>query len=236
MNHDAEARAWHAREVMRARAEKAIPHVAARTRPVQGVTDVLVYAGDRRGLFASLAAAITTSGADIASARVHTTRDGAAFDVFSVQTTDHKPFGAGNAPALGALIARLNRAALEDLAPPAPAPLSRRALAFSIEPWVRIDNELTPQASVVEASGRDRPGLLASLSRVFADADVSIASAHIDTYGERASDVFYVSEEGGGQIASPQRIAGLRAKLETVLRAADAGAAKQTTERASTAR
>jgi [protein-PII] uridylyltransferase len=238
LNHDAEARAWHAEEVMRARAEKAIPHVAARLRPVQGVTDVLAYAGDRRGLFASLTAAITASGADIASARVYTTRDGAAFDVFSVQTTDHKPFGANNKPALDALIARLNRAALEDLPLPPPALLSRRALAFSIEPWVRLDNDLTPQASVVEASGRDRPGLLAALSRVFAETEVSIASAHIDTYGERASDVFYVHEEGGGQIDSPQQIAALRAKLETVLRAADPDTAKKpaASARASTAR
>jgi [protein-PII] uridylyltransferase len=169
---------------------------------------------------------------------VHTTRDGAAFDVFSIQTTDHKPFGANDVQALGALMARLTRAALEDLAPPPPPPLSRRALAFSIEPWVRVDNDLTPQASVVEASGRDRPGLLASLSRVFADADVSIASAHIDTYGERASDVFYVTDEAGGQIASPQRIAALRTKLEAVLRAADPDAAKKppTIARASTAR
>ena len=69
-------------------------HVAARLRPAQGVTEVLVYAADRPGLFASLAAAISASGADIAGARVHTTKDGAALDVFSMQTTDHKPFGA----------------------------------------------------------------------------------------------------------------------------------------------
>ncbi|MBI3439778.1 MAG: [protein-PII] uridylyltransferase [Proteobacteria bacterium] len=236
LNHDAEARAWHAREVMQARAQKAIPHVATRLRSVQGVTDVLVYAGDRRGLFASLAAAITASGADIASARVHTTRDGAAFDVFSIQTTDHKPFGATNERALDALVARIHCAALEDIAPPPPPPLSRRALAFTIEPWVRVDNELTPHASVVEASGRDRPGLLASLSRVFAEAGVSIASAHIDTYGERASDVFYVADEDGAQIASAKRVADLRTELEAVLRAADAAAGKQATARASTAR
>jgi [protein-PII] uridylyltransferase len=224
--------------VMRARDEKAIPHVARRLRPMQGVTDVLVYAGDRRGLFASLATAITASGADSASARVHTTRDRAAFDVFSIQTTDHKPFGANNERALEALVARMHRAALEDMAPPVPPPLSRRALAFAIEPWVRVDNGLTPDASVVEASGRDRPGLLASLSRVFADADVSIASAHIDTYGERANDVFYVTEESGGQIASTKRVAALRDELEAVLRAADPDAEKKppTTARASTAR
>ena len=224
INHDAEARIWHAREVIAARRENAIPHVAARMRETQGVTDVLVYAGDRPGLFASLAAAISASGADIADARVHTTKDGAAFDVFSIQTTDYKPFGLRDPSALESLIQRLHRAALADHPLPEAKPAPRRHAAFAIEPWVRIDNDLTPDATVVEASGRDRLGLLAELAHVCAEAKVSIVSAHIDTYGERASDVFYVQEEGGGQIASPQRTAALRGKLEAVLRAAEPAA------------
>jgi [protein-PII] uridylyltransferase len=221
LNHDAEAREWHAREVIAARKGRAIPHVAARFRETQGVTEVLVYAGDRPGLFASLAAAISTAGADIVGARVHTTKDGAAFDVFSIQTTDLKPFGLRDPRALEMLTQRLTRAALENHPLPAAKPPSRRSAAFAIEPWVRIDNDITPAATVIEASGRDRLGLLAELAHVCAEAKVSINSAHIDTYGVRASDVFYVQEEEGGQIANPRRIATLRGKLEAVLRAAE---------------
>ena len=224
LSHDAEAQRWHAEEVMKARRQKAIPHVATRVRPVQGITEVLIYAGDRPGLFASLAAAISACGADIAGARVHTTKDGAAFDVFSIQTTDHKPFGAQEQGVLEGLVARLNRAALTDHPPPTAKPPSRRNAAFAIEPWVRIDNDLTPDATVIEASGRDRLGLLADLAHVYTEADVSINSAHIDTYGERAADVFYVQERGGGQITNPRRIAAVRAKLEEVLRAAEPAA------------
>lgn len=224
LNHDSEALSWHATEVMNARRGRAIPHVASRFREKQGVTEVLVYAGDRPGLFASLAAAISASGADIADARVHTTKDGAAFDVFSIQTTDHQPFGLRDPDLLRHLVERLTRAAIADHAMPAPKPASRRNAAFAIEPWVRIDNDLTPHATVVEASGRDRLGLLAELAHVCADAKVSIASAHIDTLGERASDVFYVQEEGGGQIKEQRRIASLRTKLEAVLRAAEPAA------------
>ncbi len=201
LSHDSEARAWHAREVTAARKERAIPHVAGRVREAQGITEVLIYAGDRSGLFASLAAAISAAGANIVGARVHTTRDGAAFDVFSIQTTDAN--------------------ALEHHSPPAAKPPSRRTAAFAIEPWVRFDNEITPDATVVEASGRDRLGLLAELAHVCADAKVSIVSAHIDTFGVRASDVFYVQEEGGGQITNARRISTLRSKLEAVLRAAE---------------
>jgi [protein-PII] uridylyltransferase len=238
LNHDAGALRWHAGELVRARAEGAVPHVATRIRKQQGVTEVLIYANDRAGLFASLASALSASGANIVGARVHTSSDGAAVDVFSIQTADHRPFGADDPMTLKRLAARLVQAAKSDHAPPAPAPPSRRNVAFAIEPWVRIDNEITPNATVIEASGRDRLGLLAELARVCAEAGVSIISAHIETLGERASDVFYVQEqEGGGQIAGSRRIAAVRAKLEAVLRAAEpTDPTKLAVGRASTAR
>jgi [protein-PII] uridylyltransferase len=221
LSHDAEALLWHAQEVATARRNRLTPHVAARPRSLQGATELLVYAKDRPGLFASLAAAISACGADIADARVHTTRDGIAFDVFSIQTTEGKPFGGDDGDALENLIHRVRRAALEDhpaLAAKAP---SRRTAAFTIEPWVRVDNELTGQATVIEASGRDRPGLLAQLAHVFAAADLSIVSAHIDSYGERVADVFYVQEAAGGQLTDPRRIALVRGQLEEALGAAE---------------
>jgi [protein-PII] uridylyltransferase len=223
LNHDEEALAWHAREVSQARMGAA-PHVAARTRAVQSVTEVLVHAPDRRGLFASLAAAISASGADIAGARVHTTKEGVAFDVFSLQTAEHKPFGGDDPRMLKALLERLRRAALTDHAMPADAPASRRLAAFAIEPWVRADNTITPEATVIEASGRDCIGLLAELAHVFAEANVSIVSAHIETYGERAADVFYVEDAGGGQLKDQRRINAVRNQLDAVLRAAEPSA------------
>ncbi|MEQ1707480.1 MAG: [protein-PII] uridylyltransferase [Terricaulis sp.] len=229
LSHDREATEWHAREVLHARANDAFPHVGARARPVQGVTEVLIYARDRAGLFASLASALSAVGADIVGARAHTTKDGAALDLFSVQTADHRPFGADDAGTLDALVARLKRAAVEDHALPAAQQLSGRIAAFAIEPWVRIDNAISQGATVIEMSGRDRLGLLGELAHVCAEAGVSIASAHVNTLGERASDVFYVHEAGGGQICNPRRISAIRAELEHVLRRADpAGGAVDT--------
>ena len=218
LSHDAEALHWHAGELANASRQGASPYAASRLRPQQGVAEVLVYAPDRPGLFASLAAAISASGANIAGARVHTTKGGFAFDIFLVQSTNRRPFGEDHPQAMEGLLRKLRRAATEDHASPtAPGP-SRRAAAFVVEPWVRIDNELTPDASVIEASGRDRLGLLADLARVCADSNISIVSAHIDTAGERASDVFYVQEQGGGQITNVRRGVALRNALERALR------------------
>jgi [protein-PII] uridylyltransferase len=244
LSHDADSHAWHARESLNALASGETVHIATRVRAKQGVTEVLVYAPDRPGLFASLAAAMSSSAADIAAARVHTTTDRRALDVFSLQTVGHLPFGGDRPEILRRLAKRLKTAAQVDQpAPPAKAP-SRRAAAFTIEPWVQIDNQVTPSATVIEVSGRDRLGLLAELARACADADASIQSAHVDTLGERAADVFYVQDVGHrGQLTEPARIEALRSSLMAVLRAADpppastdAPAKQLAVARASTAR
>jgi UTP:GlnB (protein PII) uridylyltransferase len=60
-----------------------------------------------------------------------------------------------------------------------------------------LDNEASTEATVVEASGRDRPGLLHHLARAISEQGLSIISAHIDSYGERAVDAFYVQTAAG---------------------------------------
>jgi [protein-PII] uridylyltransferase len=183
----------------------------------------LVIAPDRAGLFASLAAACAQLGADIADARVYTVANGLAFDVFSLQGMDGKAFGADDPNALELLAQRVRKGALEDLSPPRRTP-SRRTAAFAIAPWVRFDNDLARSTTVLEVSGRDRPGLLAELAKVLADSGVQIGSAHIGAYGERVADVFYVTDRKGEKLTNPGEAAALKALLEEVLGAEEPAA------------
>ena len=240
---DASALAWHAGEAGIALAAGGA-HVAARIDAQRGVTEILVYAPDRPGLFARVAAALAEAGADVRDARAHTTSDGKAFDLFSVQDVMGQPVCGDDSQALARLLTRVKRAAEADApigAPPKRATL-RRAAAFAIEPWVRIDDDLSHSSSVIEVSGRDRPGLLAALSTVLAEADLSIVSAHIDAYGERVADVFYVQEKGGGKLVDPLRAAAVTARLVAALREgepdapADPGRRKLAVARASQGR
>jgi [protein-PII] uridylyltransferase len=67
-------------------------------------------------------------------------------------------------------------------------------------------------------SGRDRPGLLAELARVLTQARVSVVSAHIDSYGERVGDTFYVKTADGKKLENAAEIEALRETLIAVLR------------------
>ncbi len=195
-----------------------------RIRPDRNAAEIVVAAKDRRGLFADLALVISGLGGNVVGARVFTSAQGQALDVFHVQDVTGAPIGADNPRILRRLADALEAAGRGEpptFEPRKPQELGRAA-AFSITPTVMLDNDASDDATVVEASGRDRPGLLEALARAVADAGLSIVSAHIDGYGERAVDAFYVQTPGGGKLVDGKAQAALKEALMAVLEAEEA--------------
>ena len=88
-----------------------------------------------------------------------------------------------------------------------------RIKAFAIEPEVSVNNQWSNRYTVVEVSGLDRPGLLYELTTTLSKLSLNIASAHVATFGERAVDVFYVTDLLGARITSAPRIATIKRAL-----------------------
>ena len=199
----------------------------------RNVAEVLVAAKDREGLFADLAQAFASLGGNVVGARIFTSSRGEALDAFYVQDVSGQPFGTDSPRMLARLVEALESAALgqpPELEARKAAELGRTA-AFTIAPAVTIDNDASAHATVIEVSGRDRPGLLAALARILAEAELSIQSAHIDNYGERAVDAFYVVTRQG-KLTEPTRAAAVRARLLDALEDAESAAARPRLERA----
>jgi [protein-PII] uridylyltransferase len=195
--------------------------IAAKVYPSRGATLVTVYAADHPGLFFRVAGAIHLAGGSIIDARIHTTRDGMALDNFLVQDPFGQPF---DDPARLQRIERAiedalaNRSKLNEAL--AARPLARtRAEAFHVEPNVLIDNRASNRYTVIEVNAQDRPALLNALAYALFQARVTIHSAHIATYGERAVDTFYVTDLTGDKIINDARLK----TLETGLLAAASG-------------
>jgi [protein-PII] uridylyltransferase len=72
---------------------------------------------------------------------------------------------------------------------------------------------------VIEINGLDRPGLLYDVTREISDMNLDIASAHIATFGEKAVDVFYVTDLTGKKITSSSRESIIRDRLTKALTA-----------------
>ena len=91
--------------------------------------------------------------------------------------------------------------------------IDKRSSAFNILPDVSIYNSLSKKYSVIEVSAKDRPGLLNDLTRKISDLSIDIRSAHIATFGERATDVFYVLNKSGEKISSRNKIENIQKEL-----------------------
>ncbi len=202
--------------------------IEAQVYPDRGATLVTVYASDHPGLFYRIAGAIHVAGGNIIDARIHTTRDGMALDNFLVQDPYGRPFDEE------ARLARLktaiadalaNRAKLSERLKMRPAPRPRSD-AFAIEPNVFIDNNASNRFTVVEINARDRPALLYHLAHALFQSKVTIHSAHVATYGERAVDTFYLTDLIGDKIESAGRLKTIERRL------LDAAAGEGTTAQA----
>ena len=70
---------------------------------------------------------------------------------------------------------------------------------------------------MVEINALNRDGLLYDVTRAISGAGVSIASAQITTYGERAVDVFYVKDVFGLKITHESKIEKIRSAILAAL-------------------
>ena len=216
-------------EMIRAAArEEHLLTVQAKVLEFQSVTELTVYTADHAGLFTRLAGALTLSGAGIVDARIFTTNEGMALDVFWIQGIDRKPISdAAKLSRIRTMIERVLHGEIrvrEELSKRR-GHLPSRARVFTVEPLVIIDNDASDTHTVVEVNGRDRPALLHDLTRAFFDLSLSISSARIATYGERAVDVFYVKDTFGLKITHQTKLAQIRARLSEALATGEEGAA-----------
>jgi [protein-PII] uridylyltransferase len=155
---------------------------------------------DRNGLFADLARVFSDVQANVVGAQVFTSSEGMALDIVYVQDALGGPYGLPARAVIEQTRTRLIRAALNQNEPRLMDNihnLPSRTAAFAIAPTVVFDDHARQKATIIEVSGRDRPGLLADLARALSHLHLNIASAHIDCYGERAVDAFYVTSHDG---------------------------------------
>lgn len=206
--------------------------VETRADHFRDVTEVTVFIPDARGVFARLAGAIAIAGANIVDARIFTTLDGMALDTFWVQDERAGAFDDERRLArLKTLVRQIADGSLD-----LEGEVARRrhdwqhAMTLPVAPRILIDNNASTKHTLIEITARDRLGLLYDLARALTDLALSIVTARVATFGERAVDAFYLRNSFGLKITSEAQLAKIRARLIEVIDEAEttdfAGAAE----------
>ncbi len=182
----------------------------------RGVTELTVVASDHPRLLSIIAGACAAAAANIVDAQIFTTTDGLALDtIFITRAFDQDEDELRRAGRVAQTIEKALRGELrlgETLAA-RPDPHKGREKTFPVAPEVMIDNNLSDRYTVLEVSGLDRLGLLWDLTAALSRLNLNIGSAHVVTFGEKAVDVFYVTDLTGSKIVGPARQAAIRRDL-----------------------
>jgi [protein-PII] uridylyltransferase len=193
----------------------------------RGVTELTILAMDHPWLLSIIAGACASAGANIVDAQIYTTTDGRALDTIAISREYERDEDEGRrATRIGEMIEDVLEGKLR-----LPEVVARRAASrgrvrpFVVEPEVSVNNQWSDRYTVIEVSGLDRPGLLYQLTTAISKLNLNIGSAHVATFGERARDVFYVTDLLGAQINAPTRQAAIKSALLHLLASDEAAAA-----------
>ena len=210
---------YHAGLLRRAHAEGKSLAVDFTTDSFTAITELTVIAPNHPRLLALFAGACAVNNANIMGAHISTTRDGVALDTFLLQREfQDDEDERRRARRIGDTIDKLLKGETYMQALLAKRrPTATMFDAFTVEPEVLISNVLSDGFTVIEVAGRDRTGLLYDLTSTLSDLSLDIGSAHITTFGEKAVDVFYVTDLTGKKVEGEARQKVIRERLTTVL-------------------
>jgi [protein-PII] uridylyltransferase len=178
---------------------------------------VVVAAPDRPGLLSAVAAALALHGMDVRAANVGG-EEGVAVEVFTVEVAR------GTWPDTARLREDLAAVLSDPLAVEARLsergrtyPLRRHRAAHVPGSDVRVDNDASERATVLEVRAPDEVGLLHRITVALFDAHLDVVSARVSTLGELVVDAFYVREASGAKVTDPDRLKEVTAAIWAAL-------------------
>ncbi|MGJ8670026.1 MAG: [protein-PII] uridylyltransferase [Oceanococcus sp.] len=210
LKHSSEEVAWHTQAIINAQVGK--PSVLVRHFPNRG-TAVLVYMPDAARLFSTTSSCLAQLGLSILDARIHSTNDDYVLDTFIVGEAHGKEIvDPERRQEIGSKLAE----ALEN--PHAPIPkvgrrITQRQRHFTTPVQIYFTPDNAHRQTLMELVADDRPGLLAAIGLVFDEMAVQLRAAKIGTIGERAEDVFFLSDTKGQALSDPALLHELRERV-----------------------
>lgn len=198
LRHSAQELAWHLPAIRDAR-EDDLPLVLVDNVDGRGTT-VFVYMRDRDYLFALSTGVLARLGLNILDARINTTADDFVLDSYVVMEGDGTPIQ--NAHRFGEIREQLRKVLADHSVSVVTVNrrVSQRLRHFNTPTSVYFSQDRARGRTVLELVTADQPGLLSMIGRVFHKRGLLLDAAKIATIGERAEDVFYLTDRGGQPI------------------------------------
>ena len=211
LRHSPAELAWHLPAICNV-SESSLPLVLVDMLDGRGTT-VFVYTRDRDHLFGLSTGVLARLGLNILDARINTTADGYVLDSYVVMEGDGKPIE--NPHRYEEIRDELRKVlgdpdiSVVDVNRRRPQSLKH----FDTPTTVSFSQDLPRKRTMLELVTADQPGLLSMIGRVFHKRGILLDAAKINTIGERAEDVFFVTSREHAPITDPDLLDELREVL-----------------------
>jgi len=197
LRHRSEEVIWHTKWLSDSDTESEIGLIDVRLRTDGDGIEAVFYTPRSQRTFAHATAILDELGMNIVDARIVPIINGYSIDTYIFMELDKRMHI--DASRLSKIRRSLTRilTAKDDDAVSVTRSMPRRARMFTTTASVEFAEDTANGRTVMELVAADRPGMLSKVGQAFIELGIDIDAAKIMTIGERAEDVFYVSDEAG---------------------------------------
>jgi [protein-PII] uridylyltransferase len=205
LRHRSEEIAWHTAWLANADTESKVGHVAVRLQQDGDGVEAVLYTPRARRTFAHATSVIDELGMTIVDARIVPIANGYSIDTYIVMELDRRmEIDESRLNQMRRSLTRILTTGDDNVVRVTRA-APRQVRMFTTKTSVQFGENTPDGRTVLDLITADRPGLLSEVGQAFIEQGIDIEAAKIMTIGERAEDVFYISDEAGAPLTEAAR-------------------------------
>ncbi|MFK5913885.1 MAG: [protein-PII] uridylyltransferase [Woeseiaceae bacterium] len=196
---------WHSENILSLE-DKTIPLILLRKRPKGEGTEIFIHTKETSGLFSVIASILEQMNLTVLDARVFASKDKYTLDTFIVLETN------GEQLTDVERIARLKENLMQHITQPnkqipdMQRHTTRVAKHFKFQTQVSFEDNTIQHQTMMKVVAFDRPGLLSKIGSAMNQCGVTLHKAKIATFGEKAEDVFYITDQNNTPIIDEEQL------------------------------
>jgi [protein-PII] uridylyltransferase len=197
LRHRSDEIVWHTEWLADSDTESEIGLLDVRRQKKGDGAEAVLYTPHTQRTFAHATAVLDELGMTIVDARIESLENGYSLDSFIFMELDKRM--EIDDSRMNKICRSLTRVltASDDSVVSVTRAVPRQVRVFNTRTSVEFGQNPRDRRTFMELVAADRPGLLSKIGQVFIELDIDIAAAKIMTIGERAEDVFYISDTSG---------------------------------------
>ena len=197
LRHRSDEIAWHTEWLANSDTKSEFGLVAVRLQENGDGIEAVLYTPRARRTFAHATSVIDELGMTIVDARIVPIANGYSIDTYIVMELDKRmEIDESRLTKMRQSLTRVLTTG-DDNAVRVTRAAPRQVRMFTTKTSVQFGENTADGRTVLDLISADRPGLLSEVGLAFIEQGIDIVAAKIMTIGERAEDVFYISDEAG---------------------------------------